>query len=91
MALVLAAAAPLVPGSSSSGDEAPVLEDDGAEFAGGKGIAECMAAVHKTTGDARFKDACYTHAVDSYISGISALGAVPVNNTEANALLVTSP
>ena len=49
------------------------------------------AAVHKTTGDARFKDACYTHAVDSYISGVSALGAVPVDNTEANALLVTSP
>ena len=45
--------------------------------------------MHKTTGDARFKDACYTHAVDSYISGVSALGAVPVDNTEANAQLVS--
>ena len=48
-----------------------------------------MAAVHKTAGDARFKDACSTHAGDSYISGVSALGAVPVDNTEANTLLVS--
>jgi hypothetical protein len=62
-----------------------------AAFGGGKDIAERMAeaAVHKTTGNARFKDACNAHAVDSNISGASALGAVPVDNPEANALLVS--
>jgi hypothetical protein len=78
--------------SDTSGEDVPALEgEDGAEFGGGKDIGERMAeaAVHKETGNGRFKDACFTHAVDSYISAISALGGVPVDNAEANALLVS--
>ena len=79
--------------SDTSGEDVPALEadTDGAEFGGGKDIGERMdeAAVHKATGNGRFKDACFTHAVDSYISAIAALGGVPVGNAEASSLLVS--